>query len=146
MDKEVYDRDQKKIGKVVDVVLNGQSSSLASAFSNGSQSSMSGSENGSSRIGGGSDNSTHNSGSATGSAAGSSSGSPASSAYGSSSSDMSQASVIIAQGSMLKMNRDLIRAPLSQLTYDPNSKRLTLNVSSNDLTSLASNDGSSQSR
>jgi len=160
IDKDVYGRDQKKIGKVVDVVLPGsQSSPLAYAFSknenNGSSSSsvsnstgtdsassgMGGSQTtgtGSSSRGGSSSGSGSGSSSGLASSSGNSSGSLGSSSYGSSSSDSSQPAVVIAHGGLMK--KDLIRAPLSQLSYDSRQERLTLNVSDNEITTLTSND------
>lgn len=149
IDKEVYDRDQKKIGKIVDVVLGAESTPLAFALSENSSGADIGSRStlDNSAAGGGSSRSettTANSPKSGLGARGAESGS--SSGYSKlSSTSSSQPAVIIAHGGLLKMGQDLVRAPMSRLTYDSSQKHLTLDVSSNEITSLSSTSSASGS-
>lgn len=142
MDKDVYDRDQKKIGKVVDVVLRGQTGSLGSAFGDSSDAHGMGTSANSGR----SDSASRSPGTANNTGYNGSQGS--STSYGSGSAMMnssaSQNSVVIAHGGLLKMNRDLISVPLSQLSYDSSSKHFMLNVSSSEISRVISDETASR--
>lgn len=135
LDKDVYDRNQNKIGKIVDVVLTDQSTPLAFAFSesekHGSSSTSVSNATGTDSASAG--NTTRGNRGLDSSLTGSSSSgsSPGTSAT-------SQMAVVIAHGGMLKRGKDLIRAPLSKLNYDSNQKHLTLSMSTDELQALVS--------
>lgn len=48
----------------------------------------------------------------------------------------SENAVIVSYGGFLGAGSSMLRVPLSQLNYDTNNKRITLNVADTDLSSL----------
>ena len=171
--KDVYDRQGEKVGEVQDVVLDSsRAPQLATAFSN--RQSTSGGMNNASATGGqrsmtASSSATGASGTAgTGSTyAGTTTDRPSTSTSGSPSVDamrsataglsdaagqlgsalqsgMDGAAAIISSGGLFSRN-ELVRVPLSQLSYDAGEDRITIAISRNEFSSLSEPSDTSRS-
>jgi hypothetical protein len=161
--KNVYDNSGKRVGEVKDIVLDSSrapqlagvvsnrdqdNSSNASSMSNPSSPGAATTNGGYASTNGSTSSSDTNSTRSSGSSATMSSDlSRASSALQGMASSLTSSgpSAIISSGGFLGMGDNLLRVPLTQLSYDSGSDHITLNVSQEELSSLTNDRSSTQS-
>ena len=160
--KNVHDSSGEKIGEVEDIVLDAsQLSQLASAFmdrdsdrSSATRSTGAASTAGAARSTGAGASGTYAAGAAGDGAsatAGRTGSASARSDLGAAASSMisgamsSGPAAIVSAGGVLGLGQDLIRVPLSQLSYDANEDRVTLNVSRDQISSITNPDADTSS-
>ncbi|HVU15424.1 MAG TPA: PRC-barrel domain-containing protein [Candidatus Didemnitutus sp.] len=129
--KAVYDRNDKKIGKVSDLVLGNQNSALSGASASGHGWMHSSESNGSTNTATSASSSNYSATGSSGTANGMTSNGANSSAA--MSTESGQPYVVIEQGNLLLGNRDFIRVPLTELSYDSSQKHLKLDLTENEL-------------
>lgn len=139
--KEVYDSGNKRVGEIKDVVLDStQFQQLANAIrSRESQTSA----YGSAALNAGSDTAASSPGVSSSDRNSGHVSSTSSSAVGNTSTGTdyamsSEPAAIVSSGGLLGVGNNLLRVPLSQLKFDPNSRHLMINVSEQQLSSLQS--------
>ncbi len=148
--KNVHDSSGEKIGEVEDIVLDAsQLSQLASAFmdrdsdrSSATRSTAAGAS-GTYAAGAAGDGASATAGRTGSASARSDLGAAASSMISGAMS--SGPAAIVSAGGVLGLGQDLIRVPLSQLSYDANEDRVTLNVSRDQISSITNPDADTSS-